>query len=47
MSCKTEEIMDKKQSAKSPEDIRKQLVLTGADIVQLGASGEMLVGGKN
>ena len=39
--------MDKKQSAKSPEDIRKQLVLTGADIVQLGASGEMLVGGKN
>ena len=38
--------MDKKQSAKSPEDIRKQLVLTGADIVQLGASGEMLVGGK-
>ena len=39
MSCKTEEIMDKKQSAKSPEDIRKQLVLTGADIVQLGASG--------
>lgn len=39
--------MDKKQSAKSPEDIRKQLVLTGADIVQLGVSGEMLVGGKN
>ena len=39
--------MDKKQSAKSPEDIRKLLVLTGADIVQLGASGEMLVGGKN
>ncbi len=39
--------MDKKQSAKSPEDIRKQLVLTGADIVQLCASGEMLVGGKN
>ena len=39
--------MDKKQSAKSPEDIRKQLVLTGADIVQLGASGEMLAGGKN
>ena len=39
--------MDKKQSARSPEDIRKQLVLTGADIVQLGASGEMLVGGKN
>lgn len=39
--------MDKKQSAKSPENIRKQLVLTGADIVQLGASGEMLVGGKN
>ena len=39
--------MDKKQSAKSPEEIRKQLVLTGADIVQLGASGEMLVGGKN
>ena len=47
MSCKTEEIMGNKQSAKSPEDIRKQLVLTGADIVQLGASGEMLVGGKN
>ena len=39
--------MGNKQSAKSPEDIRKQLVLTGADIVQLGASGEMLVGGKN
>jgi len=39
--------MGNKQSAKSPEEIRKQLVLTGADIVQLGASGEMLVGGKN
>ena len=39
--------MGNKHSAKSPEDIRKQLVLTGADIVQLGASGEMLVGGKN
>ncbi len=39
--------MGNKQSAKSPEDIREQLVLTGADIVQLGASGEMLVGGKN
>ncbi len=39
--------MGNKQSAKSPEDIKKQLVLTGADIVQLGASGEMLVGGKN
>lgn len=46
--------MDNKQSAKiaahktaSPEAIRKQLVLTGADIVQLGPSAELLVGGKN
>ena len=31
----------------SPEAIRKQLVLTGADIVQLGESAELLVGGKN
>ena len=33
--------------AASPEDIKKQLVLTGADIVLLGESGELLVGGKN
>lgn len=31
----------------SPEEIKKQLVLTGADIVRLGESGELLVGGKN
>ncbi len=34
-------------AAPSPEAIRKQLVLTGADIVQLGESAELLVGGKN
>ncbi|MBQ2517014.1 MAG: hypothetical protein II543_07130, partial [Desulfovibrio sp.] len=33
--------------AASPEDIKKQLVLTGAEIVLLGESGELLVGGKN
>lgn len=33
--------------AADPEVIRKQLVLTGADIVQLGPSAELLVGGKN
>ncbi len=35
------------QESKSPEAIRKQLVLTGADIVHLGESAELLVGGKN
>ncbi len=36
-----------KKEASSPEAIRSQLVLTGADIVQLGESAELLVGGKN
>ncbi|MCF8029297.1 MAG: phosphoenolpyruvate synthase [Desulfohalobiaceae bacterium] len=32
---------------RSPEEIRKQLILTGADIFVLGEEGELLVGGKN
>ncbi len=32
---------------RSPDAIRQQLVLTGADIVTLGESAELLVGGKN
>ena len=35
-----------KTSAKA-ENIKKQLVLTGADIVSLGEEAELLVGGKN
>ncbi|MBQ3060738.1 MAG: phosphoenolpyruvate synthase [Desulfovibrio sp.] len=33
--------------SKTNEDIQKQLVLTGADIVKLGSEAELLVGGKN
>lgn len=29
------------------EDLQKRLVLTGADIVSIGESAELLVGGKN
>ena len=32
---------------RSPEEIRDQLILTGADIFALGEEGELLVGGKN
>ncbi len=34
-------------ASKSLEEIRSQLILTGADIVALGVEGEILVGGKN
>ncbi|MDO5483862.1 MAG: PEP/pyruvate-binding domain-containing protein, partial [Desulfovibrionaceae bacterium] len=39
--------MQAKPKDNSNEDIQKQLVLTGADIVKLGSEAEMLVGGKN
>lgn len=50
--------MAKNQSAAKPattkckgesavEDVTKKLVLTGADIVGIGADAELLVGGKN
>lgn len=53
---KPEEDMGKSTAAKpaqnkakgnTPEAIQKKLVLTGADIVQLGPEAELLVGGKN
>jgi pyruvate,water dikinase len=51
----SEEVMPKNPAAKSvqvktvtdSEAIRKKLVLTGADIEQLGQEAELLVGGKN
>ena len=36
-----------KAKGHTPEAIQKKLVLTGADIVQLGPEAELLVGGKN
>ena len=36
-----------KPKTAASESIQKKLVLTGADIVQLGPEAELLVGGKN
>ncbi|MBQ4568016.1 MAG: phosphoenolpyruvate synthase [Desulfovibrio sp.] len=45
--AKSPAVKNPQPKANTSEDIQKQLVLTGADIVQLGAEAELLVGGKN